>query len=318
MLRSTVGAVCLLSLGIGTSDGWAQVSIKPCAMTRCLPAPQSLRVDSSLVLVPVSVTDAFNRPVMGLHKDNFRLFDNNVEQELVSLAFEDSPVAIAIVFDTSKSMGRKMRKSRISVAQFLGVANPEDEFCLIEFNDSVNLAQAWTSDPAEIMGSLNDALPRGQTALLDAVALGLRELKKSSRPRKAMVILSDGGDNRSRLSERELRSLVRESDALIYAMGIFEDGGTHLSIEEIAGPGLLDEITQASGGRLFPVNDLNKLPEIATRIGVELHNQYLLSFRPAGIQRDGRHHRVRVKVAPPQGLSALNVDWRTGYREPVR
>ncbi len=270
-----------------------------------------------MVLVPVSVTDALNRPVLGLGKSNFRLFDNNVEQELSSLAFEDAPVAVALVFDTSKSMDRKMRKSRVAVAQFLRVANPEDEFCLIEFNDGVTLAQAWTSDPAEIMARLDETVPRGQTALLDAIALGLRELKKSSLPRKAIVILSDGGDNRSRFTAGELRSMVRESDALIYAMGIFEEGGAHLSIEEIAGPGLLDDITQVSGGRLFPVSDLNKLPDIAARIGVELHNQYMLAYRPSSMQRDGRHHRVRVKVAPPEGIAAWKVGWRTGYYAPV-
>jgi Ca-activated chloride channel family protein len=128
--------------------------------------------------------------------------------------------------------------------------------------------------------------------------------------------LSDGGDNRSRFTAGELRSSVRESDALIYAMGIFEDGA-HLSIEEIAGPGLLDDITQISGGRLFPVSDLNKLPDAAARIGVELHNQYLLAYRPGSLKPDGRHHRVQVKVEPQEGIAALNVDWRTGYYAPV-
>ena len=318
MLRRMAGVVCVLALGVCTHDSWAQVAIKQrVAATASASAPVSLRVDSSMVLVPVSVTDALNRPVMGLGKSNFRLFDNNVEQELVSLAFEDAPVAIALVFDTSKSMDRKTRKSRIAVAQFLRVANPGDEFCLIEFNDDVTLAQAWTSDPAEIMTRLDETVPRGRTALLDAIALGLQELKKSSQPRKAIVILSDGGDNRSRFTASELRSMVGESDALIYAMGIFEDGGAHLSIEEIAGPGLLDDITQVSGGRLYPVSDLNKLPDIAARIGVELHNQYLLAYRPASMQRDGRHHRVRVRVAPPEGIAALNVDWRAGYYAPV-
>src|SRR5271157_1682149 len=99
-------------------------------------------------------------------------------------------------------------------------------------------------------------------------------------------------------------------------MGIFEDGA-HLSIEEIGGPGLLDDITQVSGGRLYPVSDLNKLPDIAARIGVELHNQYLLAYRPASMQRDGRHHRIRVKVAPPEGIAAFNVEWRAGYYAPV-
>ena len=139
----------------------------------------------------------------------------------------------------------------------------------------------------------------------------------STKPRKAIVIVSDGGDNRSQMTGTEVRTMARESDALIYAMGIFEGMGTQLSLEELAGPGLLDEITEASGGRMFPVSDVGHLPDIAARIGVELHNQYLLGYSPSAIQHDGRHHRVRVKVVAPAGISALNVDWRAGYRAPI-
>ena len=275
-----------------------------------------LRVDTSLVLVPISITDASNHPVLGLNKNSFRIFDNNVEQHVESLVFQDAPVAIAVVFDASGSMRAKMAKSRIALGRFLETANSEDEFCLIEFSNQARLARSWTSDPAEITRSLAGTAPSGRTALLDAIALAVRELKKSAKSRKAIVILSDGGDNRSRLTERELRSMARESDALIYAMGLFEGLGVQLSLEELAGPGLLEDITEASGGRLFPVSDVNHLPEIAARIGVELHNQYVLAYAPNALQHDGRHHRLRVQVEPPAGISALNVHSRAGYRAP--
>jgi VWFA-related protein len=315
----TRGFVCLLLLNFGAVGGRAQVSIQPRIAPRAPRAsPPNLWVNTSLVLVPVSVSDALNRPVLGLDKSSFRIFDNNVEQQLTSLAFEDTPVAIAIVFDMSGSMRPKVRKSRLALARLLQAANPEDEFCLIEFSDSVHLAKSWTPDPSEITGAIANAVPRGRTALFDAIALALSEVKKSTKPRKAIVIVSDGGDNRSRLTERELRSIARESDALIYAMGIFEGMGIQLSLEEIAGPGLLQEITESSGGRLFPVSDVNHLPDIAARIGVELHNQYLLAYSPNPMQPDGRHHRVRVKVTRPEGLATLHVDWRTGYRAPIQ
>ena len=260
------GSVCLLVLSFVPVVGWAQVLIQP----RAVPGAQrkaapNLRVSTSLVLVPISVTDASNRPVLGLDKSSFRVFDNHIEQQVESLVFEDAPVGMAVVFDASGSMHNKMPKSRVALGRLLESANPEDEFCLIEFSDQARLARSWTSDPAEITRSLAGTAPRGRTALLDAIALALRELKKSAKPRKAIVILSDGGDNRSRLTERELRSMTRESDALIYAMGIFEGMGIQLSIEELAGPGLLEEITEASGGRLFPVSDVNHLPEIDRR-----------------------------------------------------
>ena len=298
----------------------AQVFIQPrqTALAAKRSVPSVMRVDTSLVLIPVSVTDALNHPVMSLDKASFRVFDSNVEQEVVSLTFEDAPLAVGVVFDTSASMGGKMAKSRSAVAELMRTANPEDEFFLVEFNDHVKLTQPLTSEGADILAQLSRAAPHGQTALLDAVALALKEVKKSGRPRKALVILSDGGDNRSRYTEREIRGMVRESDALVYAMGIFETGGAHLSAEEIAGPGLLNEITEASGGRLFKVGNVDELPETAARIGVELHNQYVLAFSPSKIHADGKHHRVRVKVVPPAGLSSVRVDWRTGYRAPVQ
>ena len=314
-----MGLVYLLLLNFGATGGWAQVSTQPrMAPISRRTSPPSLKADTSLVLVPVSVSDASNRPILGLDRSSFRIFDNNVEQKLTSLTFEDTPVALAMVFDISGSMRTKMHKSRLALARLLEMANPEDEFCLIEFSDNVHLARSWTSDPEEITQALDGAVPRGRTALLDAIGLGLHEVKKSTKPRKAIVIVSDGGDNRSRLTETELRAMARESDALMYAMGIFEGMGTQLSLEELAGPGLLEEISEASGGHMFPVSDVNRLPEIAARIGVELHSQYLLAYSPSGMTHDGRHHRVRVQVVPPPGTSALNVDWRAGYRAPVQ
>jgi len=282
------------------------------------PDPVNLRVDTGLVLVPVSVTDLVNHPVTGLTKENFRVFDNSIEHTVLSVAREDAPMAIAVVFDTSASMSRKLAKSRAAIAELLRSANPEDEFCLVEFNDRVEVAQSWTEDTGAILDRLRSAAPRGRTALLDAIATGLRELKRSAKPRKALVILSDGGDNRSRQTEREIRSTIEESDALIYAMGIFETSGTHLAPEEIDGPRLLNDLSEASGGRLFTVANLRELPAIAAQIGVELHNQYILAYAAGAMIADGKHHRVKVKVVPPPGSAALRADWRTGYRVPAR
>jgi VWFA-related protein len=296
----------------------AQISIRPrqTSLATKQSIPSAMRADSNLVLIPVGVTDLLNCPVMGLDKSSFRVFDSNVEQQVLTLAFEDAPLAVGLVFDRSSSMEGKMDKSRAAVVQFLRTANPEDEFFLVEFNDQVHLKQPWTSDPSDILAELGSD-PHGKTALLDAIALSLGELKKSSKPRKALVILSDGRDNHSRYNRREILDMARESDALIYAMGIFAYPGAQLRPEEVSGPSLLTDVTEASGGRLFPVGDLNDLPDVARRIGVELHNQYVLGYSPGNLQADGKHHKVKVKVAPPRGLSYLHVDWRAGYRAPV-
>jgi VWFA-related protein len=286
------------------------------------PAPlqphTDIRVDTSLVLIPLSVTDALNRPVTGLQKKNFRIFEGSEEQQVLHLSFEDTPLAVGVVFDTSGSMAKKMPKSRAAVAEFFQTANPEDEFFLVEFNNTAQISHSFTSEPGEIQSQLAFTKPKGKTALLDAVALGLREIKKSAKPRKALVIFSDGGDNRSRYTTGEVRNMVAESDALIYAMGIFEGGPGRLSAEEIAGPDLLKELAERTGGKMYPVDNLKDLPGIAGRIGAELHSRYILGYMPANLQRDGKYHKVRVKVERPEGMLPVQVDSRSGYRAPVQ
>jgi Ca-activated chloride channel homolog len=274
--------------------------------------PSNLRIDTSLVLVPVAVCDSKNRPVTGLEKEHFRVFDDSVEQTVTHFAMEDEPVAVGLVFDISGSMANKLRLSRKAVAAFFETANPEDEFFLVEFNEKPKLVMHLTRDFEEIEAQLSFAQPGGRTALMDAIVLGLHELKKSGTSRKALLIVSDGGDNSSRYTRGELRNLVRESDAIIYAMGIY---GQAASPEEAAGPGLLTDIAEQTGGRHFPA-DLRDLPDIAAKIGVELRNRYVIGFSPSNQQRDGRYHPVQVKVNPPHGMPPLRTSWRRGYYAP--
>jgi Ca-activated chloride channel homolog len=280
-------------------------------------AKASIRSDSNLVLVPVTVCDPMNRPVTGLEKEQFKVFDDKVEQTLTHFAMDDEPVAVGLVFDISGSMGPKLRTSREAAAQFFKTANAEDEFFLVEFNDSPRLVVPLGRDVAEIQNQLTFAQSKGRTALLDAVFLALHELKKSEKNRKALLIISDGGDNCSRYSETEVRNLVRESDVLIYAIGIYEPFGSRSrSPEELEGPGLLGEITEQTGGRHFPA-DISELPDIAAKIGVELRNRYVLGYSPTDKVRDGRYHPVTVKVIPPHGMPPLHAYWRHGYYAPT-
>jgi VWFA-related protein len=298
---------------------WAQVMIEP----RSTPAAHdvrqraSIRVDTELVLVPVTVCDPLNRPVTGLEKDNFRIFDDRIEQTVTHFGMDDEPLAVGLVFDASGSMGNKMRKARMSAAAFFKTANPEDEFFLVQFNDRPKLISGLTSDIEELQNRLAFTQARGRTALLDAIYLSLQQMKKSRKQRKALLIISDGGDNSSRFSEAEVRSLVRESDVLIYAIGIFEPTVLRpRTIEEFSGPSLLTEIAEHTGGRHFRVDNLNELPDIAARIGVELRNRYVLGFSPTS-ERDGRYHRLHVRVDPPPGGPQLRVFWRAGYYAPA-
>jgi len=297
----------------------AQVAVTP----RAKPAePErrtqaNLRVDTNVVLVPVSVYDSTNHPVTGLEKEHFKLFDDKVEQTVTHFSMDDDAVAIGLVVDTSGSMGPKLRRSRHAASAFFKTANPEDEFFLVEFNDTPRLMVPLTRHTEDIENQLLFTQSRGRTALLDAIMLSLHELKKSEKKRKALLIISDGGDNSSRYSETEVRNLVRETDVLIYAIGVFEPFSSRgRTPEESAGPGLLTDITEQTGGRHFPA-DLIELPDIAAKIGIELRNRYVLGYSPTSPLRDGRYHHVQVKVVPPRGLPPLRASWRLGYFAPA-
>lgn len=276
-----------------------------------------IRVDSTLVLIPVTVTDPLNRFVTGLDSANFKVMEDKTEQRITTFSSEDLPISIGLVFDCSGSMGPKLAKSRLAVAEFLKTANPEDEFFLVQFNDTPRITRPFTRNPGEVLSNLAFTESKGQTALLDAVYLSLQQMKKASNPRKALLIISDGGDNHSRYSEGEIKNLVRESDVQIYAAGIFESPGARgRSPEEMAGPDLLSDIAGLTGGRAYPVDDLEELPDIAAKIGLELRNQYILGYAPQNQERDGKYRRVQVKIVPPRGVPPLHASWRLGYYAP--
>lgn len=279
--------------------------------------PATLRTDTNLVLVPVSVCDPTNRPVTGLERDHFKVFDDRIEQTVTHFAMDDEPVAVGLVFDISGSMGSKLRTARLAAAQFFKTANPDDEFFLVEFNDTPKLVTPLTQNFEDIQNQLTFAQSKGRTALLDAILLAMHEMKNSHKKRKALLIISDGGDNSSRYTEGEVRNAVRESDVIIYAIGVYEPFGSRgRTPEESSGPGLLTDLAEQTGGRHFPA-DLNELPDISAKIGIELRNRYVLGYSPTPTQRDGRYHRVEVKVVPPRGLPKLTAHWRMGYYAPA-
>jgi Ca-activated chloride channel family protein len=305
-----------------TSD--SPVNIEPRLRTpksidsEALDRRSNIRVDSTLVLIPVSVTDPMNRFVTGLEREHFRIFEDKVEQEIKQFSSEDAPLSVGIVFDTSGSMGAKLQKSRQAVAQFFKTANPEDEFFLVQFNDRPVLAVPFTRSIEEIQNQLTFTQSKGRTALLDGIYLAMNHMKKAHNPRKALVVISDGGDNSSRYTESEIKNAVREADVQIYAIGIFEPMGSRgRTAEEMAGPGLLTEVAEQTGGRHFPVDNLNELPDIAAKIGIELRNQYVLGYSPKNQERDGKYRRVNVKLVQPRGLPPLKAFFRLGYYAPT-
>ena len=275
------------------------------------------RADATLVLIPVSVTDPSNRYVLGLEKENFQLLEDSVSQKVAFFSSEDAPLSVGLIVDTSGSMGAKLDISRRAAAEFLKNLNTSDEAFLVEFSDHAELTVPLTRDTGQIEKKLSATRSGGLTALLDAVHLGLQEMKKSHNPRKALLILSDGGDNNSLYTSRQIQDLVREADVQIYAMGVFEPYlSLGLSAEEVGGPRLLAEVAEQTGGRALAATDSKELPGIAERIGLELRNQYLLAYTPANRVRDGKYRRVQVKLQQMDELPGLKVRWRLGYYAP--
>ncbi len=305
-----------------------EVHIQPRSAKDAAPAPQPpatdpalkthtkpLKVDVDLVLIPVTITDPLNRLVTGLEKDNFEVFDGGSKQEIRHFSSEDAPISLGVIFDMSGSMSNKLDRAREAVVEFFRTANPQDEFCMIAFSERPELLSDFTNSVEDIQGKLVYTVAKGRTALLDAIYLGLNKMKSAKYEKKALLIISDGGDNHSRYTENEIKSIVKEADVQIYAIGIFDNApGTP---EERSGPLTLSEITDVTGGRTFTIENPNELADVATKIGIELRNQYVLGYRPNNPAHDGKWRKVKVKLNPPKGLPPLRVYAKTGYYAPM-
>jgi Ca-activated chloride channel family protein len=276
-----------------------------------------IKVDVNLALVNVTITDPLNRLVTGLEKENFRVYEDGVEQEVVTLSREDVPVSIGLIFDMSGSMSDKVDKARQAAVEFMRTANPLDQFLLVSFNDRAELTSGFTNSVEELKNRMMFTASRGRTALLDAVYLSLSQMRDAHNGKRALLIISDGGDNHSRYSENDVKKLLKEADCQLYAIGIYDPIGIRSrSSEELNGPSLLSELTEMTGGRVFPVGNLSELPDIAAKIGMELRNQYVLGYKPSNGQHDGIWRKIKVKLKPPKALPPLNVYAKTGYYAP--
>jgi len=279
-----------------------------------------IRVNSSLVVVPVTVTDGKGRVVNGLRKEHFALYEDKVEQSITHFAPEDAPVSIGLVVDTSDSMRPRIRKAREAAAALLDNANRQDEFFLVQFSNIAQVLSNLTTQTEEIREHLEMMQVSGGTALLDAVAVALYEMRNAHHTRKAIIIISDGDDNASHYLVKELREAVRQADVLIYAIGL---GASNLDPqrfppERLTGAALLDNIATQTGGCLFEVRKLEQLPGIAAKISTWLRSQYVLAYTPSSVGGNAGYHRIQVKVTKPNGFPKLHALWRLGYYTPAQ
>ena len=276
----------------------------------------TLRVDSSLVLIPAQVTTREGAPIMDLKRQDFRIYEDGAEQEISYFVKDDAPVSIGLLLDSSGSMRNKKQKSSEAAAAFFRTANSEDEFFLIEFDDRPKLVLPFTKDTDLLYHEISHARPYGRTSLFDAIHMALGVMKAAQHERRALVIVSDGGDNRSRRTFTAIKGDMLEADVQLYAMGIFDpEGASQGSREEAEGPQVLDNLAEITGGRHFPVLNLGTLPEVSTRIGQLLRNRYLIGYNPTNASRDGRYRGIRLNLAAAAD-PGVHVQYRKGYYAP--
>jgi VWFA-related protein len=261
----------------------------------------AIRLNVRMVLVPVTVTDQNENMVLGLQKQDFRVLDEGVQQEISEFYRDEAPISVGIIFDSSNSMERKIEISRKAISAFVSRCAPEDEFLLIRFSSRAQEMQAFTRETPLIEDALAHIQPGGWTALFDAVHLGMNAMKRAANSNKVLLVLSDGGDNNSRYSEDEIASLIKEADVRLFAISFFNRAPA------------LEDLAAASGGRAYRLRQLEELPELATKISEELHNEYVLGFTPPESAHPGKYRRLTVQLKQKLNSQPMRASWRPGY-----
>ena len=271
-----------------------------------------LRADVDVVLVPVTVTDPMNRPVLGLQKQDFKVYENNTPEQVQYFSAEEAPISVGLLLDTSKSMTNKFVTERAAAEEFFKNANPQDDYFVITFADRPRLLTTSITSIEDMQETLTAGTPDGHTALLDAIYLALARMRSARYERRALLIISDGADNHSRYGLREVRRLVEEANVDVYAIGIF-DSVLFRSFEEFMGRRWLAEITDVTGGHTVAADSLDKVPELAAAVSRQMRNQYVLGYRPQNVSRDGKWRKIKVHVAPAAGTKRVQTHYRKGY-----
>ena len=276
--------------------------------------PRALSVDVDLVLLNATVTDAQNRHISGLGKENFRVWEDKIEQEIQYFSTEDIPLSVGIIFDVSGSMANNLTTARNAASTFLRMGDRDDEYFLVEFSDSPHLTADFTTDVTKLQNRLLLTNAKGSTSLYDALYLGLVQVTRGSNSRKAVLLITDGQDNHSRYSFSNVKEFAKEHDVQIYAIGLEDEFSAATGY---IGRGLLEDLANLTGGRAFFPPSIYELENICALIGVDLKNQYVLGYRPLNHSSDGKWRKVQVKINKPGGMPALSVRAKTGYYAPT-
>lgn len=276
----------------------------------------TLKIDVELVLVNATVTDSLNRYVSGLEAQHFQIWEDQIEQKIEYFNAEDVPISIGIIFDVSGSMKDKINTARVAATTFLKSGNPEDEYFIVSFANRPEMMADFTTDITKLQSKLILTPAKGMTAMYDSVYVGLEKLKEGTNPKKALLLITDGEDNRSRYTFQNVKEFVKEQDVQIYGIGIVDDWNSQLSAGK-TGRAMIEELAEITGGGAYFPDSVYELEDICTKIAVELKNQYVIGYHSTNETKNGKWRKLRMKVNPPKGIQRLSVRAKQGYYAPT-
>ena len=274
-----------------------------------------LKVNVDLILVNATVTDRRQGFVTNLGKENFRVFEDKVEQTICQFSNVDLPASIGLVMDISGSMTDKMTRAREALAAFLKTSNQLDDYFLLTFANRPVMETAFTSDIASIQNLLALKRARGATTLYDAIYLALESIKHGQNPKKAILVITDGEDTASRYSMADIRDALRESDCQVFVIGILSAGLPNDSLG-FSVSDLLTDIAETSGGTAFFPSSTDELTDICEKIATEIKSEYVLGYAPSNAARDGRWRKIKIRVHAPDEGRSLSIHSKRGYYAP--
>src|SRR5467141_1407429 len=276
----------------------------------------SIKVDVNLVVLHTTVMDDRGRFADGLKQDNFRVFEDKVEQKLSVFKREDVPVSMGLVIDNSGSMRDKRPRVNEAAITLVESSNPQDEAFVVNFNDDfyLDLDKDFTNSIPELKEALERIDSRGSTALYDAIIGSLDHVKKASKDKKVLLVVTDGEDNASRNSLERMIREVQKTDTVIYTIGLL---GQENKKEAKRARKALEQISAASGGLAYFPENVDDVHNICEQVAHDIRNQYILAYYPTNIRRDGSFRTIQVEVIPPRGHGKLVARTRNGYYAPT-
>lgn len=281
----------------------------------------TVSVDVQLVQLPVSVLDRDGHPVSGLQKDHFQVFEDGVLQDISLFKHEDVPMSVGLVIDNSGSMHNKRERVNRAALTFARESNPDDETFIVDFDDAVYLEHDFTGNIADLVASLSHMDTRGETAIYDAVYLSAEHLNEGTRDKKALLLITDGEDNKSNYSLERVLAKLRESKTTVYTIGLLEESDSKGGFFRKPSPArkareVLEKFAATTGGRAYFPKSVDEVEDLCRRIAHDIRNHYTLGYTPTNRKQDGSWRRITIRVNPPRTVSNVTVRAKEGYYAP--